>query len=65
MESYRFRIFYLSIIIIPLHLGLAQLSDNIRLNQIGFYPSMQKIAIVLDTSDDPFIVKVIENAMLC
>jgi endoglucanase len=56
MVSCRFRIFYLSIIIIPLHLGSAQLSGNIRLNQIGFYPSMQKIAIVLDTGNIPFFV---------
>ena len=31
-----------------------QPSNNIRLNQIGFYPSMQKIAIVRNASSAPF-----------
>ena len=33
-----------------------QPSDNIRLNQIGFYPSMPKIAVVKDAASVPFYI---------
>jgi len=35
---------------------LSQSSGNIRLNQIGFYPSMQKIAVVKDAASAPFYI---------
>ncbi|HVN48243.1 MAG TPA: glycoside hydrolase family 9 protein [Bacteroidota bacterium] len=34
----------------------AQVSSDIRYNQIGFYPSMQKIAVVRNASNTPFYI---------
>jgi len=36
------------------HHAAAQTSADIRLNQVGFYPSMPKIAVVLNAGSDPF-----------
>ena len=34
----------------------SQISSDIRFNQIGFYPSMQKIAVVRNASSSPFYI---------
>jgi endoglucanase len=60
MEMYK-RIFCLMIaagILMLLSVANSQVkvSENIRLNQIGFYPSAPKVAVVVGATDERFFV---------
>lgn len=48
-------IVFFSIVIIP-SLAAAIKTENIRINQIGFYPNAPKLAIVVETSADQFYI---------
>ena len=37
-------------LILPLNISAQDLAEKIRLNQIGFYPSGEKVAIILDSN---------------
>lgn len=41
--------------------GYAQETGNIHINQIGFYPSMPKVAVVRGASNIPFYILSVEN----
>jgi endoglucanase len=60
-RQYRYCI-YFSLPLLLLHHSFAQPSNDIRLNQIGFYPSMPKIAVVNNASSTPFYVISVTSA---
>lgn len=56
VKLFRFCSLTLFVLAIAIRHLLPQPSGNIRLNQIGFYPAMPKIAVVLNTRSTPFYI---------
>jgi endoglucanase len=53
----RFLLIFLLCTSVPTLLAAQDASSKIRLNQVGFYPDAQKIAVVTDDTDGSFVVK--------